>query len=105
MEPAGVNVFTWPAPSVAVIVNVRPLLSIWSPVNEYPSRWLPSGDIVAASPPFTDMRTVVSSPLSATFAADEHLIVVLDASDRVVHRQLVPEITQEPDYDAALAAL
>ncbi len=32
-------------------------------------------------------------------------VVVLDASDRVVHRQLVPEITQEPDYDAALAAL
>ncbi len=32
-------------------------------------------------------------------------IVVLDASDRVVYTQLVPEITQEPDYDAALAAL
>lgn len=32
-------------------------------------------------------------------------VVVLDASDRVVHTQLVPEIVQEPDYDAALAAL
>ncbi|GAB4168305.1 MAG: thiol peroxidase [Rhodocyclaceae bacterium] len=32
-------------------------------------------------------------------------VVVLDANDRVVHAQLVPEIRQEPDYDAALAAL
>ncbi len=32
-------------------------------------------------------------------------VVVLDASDRVIHSQLVPEIKQEPDYDAALAAL
>jgi thiol peroxidase len=31
-------------------------------------------------------------------------IVVLDASDKVVYTQLVPEIAQEPDYDAALAA-
>jgi thiol peroxidase len=32
-------------------------------------------------------------------------VVVLDADNRVVYAQLVPEITQEPDYDAALAAL
>jgi thiol peroxidase len=32
-------------------------------------------------------------------------VVVLDADNRVVYTQLVPEITQEPDYDAALAAL
>ena len=31
-------------------------------------------------------------------------VVVLDENDRVVHRQLVPEIGQEPDYDKALAA-
>ena len=31
-------------------------------------------------------------------------VVVLDASDKVVYRQLVPEIGQEPDYDKALAA-
>ena len=31
-------------------------------------------------------------------------VLVLDADDRVVHRELVPEIAQEPDYDAALAA-
>lgn len=32
-------------------------------------------------------------------------VVVLDENDKVIHRQLVPEIAQEPDYDAALAAL
>ncbi|WP_041453313.1 thiol peroxidase [Anaeromyxobacter dehalogenans] len=31
-------------------------------------------------------------------------VVVLDEADKVVYRQLVPEIGQEPDYDAALAA-
>jgi thiol peroxidase len=31
-------------------------------------------------------------------------VVVLDEGDKVVYQQLVPEITQEPDYDAALAA-
>jgi thioredoxin-dependent peroxiredoxin len=32
-------------------------------------------------------------------------VVVVDASGKVVHTELVPEIAQEPDYDAALAAL
>lgn len=32
-------------------------------------------------------------------------VVVLDESGNVVHTELVPEIAQEPDYDAALAAL
>jgi thiol peroxidase len=32
-------------------------------------------------------------------------VLTLDASDTVRHAQLVPEIGQEPDYDAALAAL
>jgi thiol peroxidase len=32
-------------------------------------------------------------------------VVVLDENNRVVYRQLVPEIVQEPDYEAALAAL
>jgi thiol peroxidase len=32
-------------------------------------------------------------------------VVVLDADDKVVYTQLVPEIRQEPDYDKALAAL
>jgi len=32
-------------------------------------------------------------------------VVVLDENDQVVHSQLVPEIAQEPDYAAALAAV
>ena len=32
-------------------------------------------------------------------------VVVLDENDIVVHTELVPEIGQEPDYDAAFAAL
>jgi len=32
-------------------------------------------------------------------------VIVLDAANKVVYTQLVPEITQEPDYDPALAAL
>lgn len=31
-------------------------------------------------------------------------VVVLDENDQVVYSQLVPEITDEPDYEAALAA-
>ncbi|MDP9463764.1 MAG: thiol peroxidase [Actinomycetota bacterium] len=32
-------------------------------------------------------------------------VVVLDENGTVLHSQLVPDITQEPDYDAAVAAL
>lgn len=32
-------------------------------------------------------------------------VLVLDAHDKVVYAELVPEIAQEPDYDAALSAL
>jgi thiol peroxidase len=32
-------------------------------------------------------------------------VLVLDENDRVLHAELVPEIKQEPNYDAALAAL
>jgi len=32
-------------------------------------------------------------------------VVVLDENNKVVHAELVPEIAQEPNYDAALAAL
>lgn len=32
-------------------------------------------------------------------------VVVVDENDKVVYTQLVPEIADEPDYDAALAAL
>ncbi|MEZ5161650.1 MAG: redoxin family protein [Marmoricola sp.] len=32
-------------------------------------------------------------------------VVVMDESGQVIHSQLVPEIVEEPDYDAAVAAL
>lgn len=32
-------------------------------------------------------------------------VVVLDQNDKVVYTELVPEIAQEPDYEAAIAAL
>lgn len=32
-------------------------------------------------------------------------IVVIDENDKIIHAELVPEIRQEPDYEAALAAL
>lgn len=32
-------------------------------------------------------------------------VIVLDEHDRVIYSQLVPEIADEPDYDAALAAV
>lgn len=32
-------------------------------------------------------------------------VLVLDENDRVLHAELVSDITHEPDYDAALAAL
>ena len=44
---------------------------------------------------------MTSGPLEGITA---RAVVVLDASNKVVHRQLVGEIGEEPDYDAALAA-
>lgn len=46
--------------------------------------------------------TMADGPLAGLLARS---VVVIDASGTVVHTQVVPEITQEPDYDAAVAAL
>jgi thiol peroxidase len=45
---------------------------------------------------------ITDGPLAGITA---RAVVVLDAENKVVHRQLVPEIGQEPDYDAALKAV
>ena len=45
---------------------------------------------------------MTSGPLAGLCA---RAVVVLDPSDTVVHSELVPEIGQEPNYDAALAAV
>ncbi|HLO66025.1 MAG TPA: thiol peroxidase [Holophaga sp.] len=46
--------------------------------------------------------TVVDGPLRGLLARS---VVVLDEAGKVTHVELVPEITQEPDYAAALAVL
>ena len=45
---------------------------------------------------------ITSGPLAGVTA---RAVVVVDANDKVVYSQLVPEIKEEPDYAAALAAL
>ena len=45
---------------------------------------------------------ITDGPLAGITA---RAVVVLDADNRVLYTQLVPEIGDEPDYDAALAAL
>jgi len=45
---------------------------------------------------------ITSGPLAGVTA---RAVVVLDANDNVLYSQLVPEIKEEPNYDAALAAL
>lgn len=45
---------------------------------------------------------IIDGPLAGITA---RAVVVLDADGKVKYTQLVPEIADEPDYDAALAAL
>jgi thiol peroxidase len=62
--------------------------------------------------PLSDMRKkdfgkkygveLTEGPLAGLFT---RAVLVLDAADKVVYTELVPEITREPDYAKALAAL
>lgn len=45
---------------------------------------------------------LLDSPLAGVLA---RAVVVIDTDGTVLHTELVPEITTEPDYDGALAAL
>jgi thiol peroxidase len=45
---------------------------------------------------------IASGPLAGLAA---RAVVVLDEHDKVIHTELVGEIADEPNYDAALAAL
>lgn len=45
---------------------------------------------------------LVDGPLAGVCA---RAVVVIDENGDVIYTQLVPEITEEPDYDAAIAAL
>ena len=67
----------------------------------------------------TDQVKTLSMMRSKSFAKDYGVLItdgplagftaravlVLDGDNQVLHAQLVPEIAQEPDYDAAIAAL
>ena len=46
--------------------------------------------------------TLIDGPLKGLLSRS---VIVVDAHGKVVHAQLVPEITDEPDYEAALKAL
>ena len=45
---------------------------------------------------------IANGPLQGVTA---RAVVVLDENDKVIHSELVPEISSEPNYDAALAVL
>lgn len=45
---------------------------------------------------------IIDGPLAGLYARG---VVVIDEKGKVKYTELVPEITQEPDYDSALAAL
>jgi thiol peroxidase len=45
---------------------------------------------------------ITDGPLAGITA---RAVVVLDANNKVVYTEMVPEIAQEPNYDKALAAL
>jgi thiol peroxidase len=46
--------------------------------------------------------TIMDGPMAGLLT---RAVVVLDENNTVLHTQLVPEISTEPDYDAALAAV
>jgi thiol peroxidase len=45
---------------------------------------------------------MADGPLAGLLA---RAVVVIDKAGKVVYTQLVPEITEEPDYDAAVEAV
>jgi thioredoxin-dependent peroxiredoxin len=45
---------------------------------------------------------IIDGPLKGLYARS---IVIIDEKGKVIYTQLVPEISHEPDYDAALAAV
>jgi thiol peroxidase len=83
-----------------------------------------SGDLPFAAKRFCDMEGLANVSHLSTFRNPEFMkawgvafaegpllgltvraVVVLDENDKVIHAEMVPEIAQEPNYDAALKAL
>ena len=46
--------------------------------------------------------TIVAGPLAGLLA---RAVVIIGKDGKITYTELVPEIAQEPDYDAALAAI
>ena len=59
--------------------------------------------VISADLPFASGRFCAAEGITNVVTA--RAVVVLDADNKVLYTQLVPEITQEPDYDSAMAAL
>ena len=83
-----------------------------------------SGDLPFAAKRFCDMEGLANVSHLSTFRNPEFMkawgvafaegpllgltvraVVVLDENDKVIHAEMVPEIAQEPNYEAALKAL
>lgn len=83
-----------------------------------------SGDLPFAAKRFCDTEGLANVSHLSTFRNPEFMkawgvafaegpllgltvraVVVLDENDKVIHAEMVPEIAQEPNYDAALKAL
>ena len=83
-----------------------------------------SGDLPFAAKRFCDMEGLANVSHLSTFRHPEFMtewgvafaegplvgltvraVVVVDENDKVIHAEMVPEIAQEPNYDAALKAL
>ena len=75
-------------------------------VDDYlPTPGQAAGGIIFPNP---NAPTGVQMPLSEVerlVAGNPQAVVVVDENNKVTYSQLVPEIKNEPDYDAALAAL
>jgi thiol peroxidase len=83
-----------------------------------------SGDLPFAAKRFCDMEGLANVSHLSTFRNPEFMkawgvafaegpllgltvraVVVVDENDKVIHAEMVPEIAQEPNYDAALKVL
>lgn len=83
-----------------------------------------SGDLPFAAKRFCDMEGLANVSHLSTFRNPDFMkawgvafaegpllgltvraVVVVDENDKVIHAEMVPEIAQEPNYDAALKAL
>jgi thiol peroxidase len=79
------------------------------PGDKAPAFQLVAGDLsdttLAGFGDATKVLNIFPSVDTGVCAASARAVVVLDGDNNVVYSELVPEITQEPDYEGALSAL